>query len=290
VLDFGIAKVVSGDTDESVLTKTGLVMGTPHYMSPEQVESKRIDDRSDLYALGSIAYECLAGSPPFTGDTPLSIMLKQKNDAPPRFEPEVSMRIPAGLENLVFRLLEKEPDHRPQKAEAALKVIEDLENHKQPQEIAPSTGVPSEAAKQSFSRDSSEFDTRAMKKSLSKGNRLYFLLPAVIAVLAIFAYFLFRSAPSPEKEKDAFDAQIKEIAVPAKIETTKEIFDAAGKEPAEVRVVDIPVEEIEKETVKKETQIPKKEVEKPAKIKPPAIKQQKKEETKQPKKDEVDLW
>lgn len=77
--DLGIAAVQT----ESSLTQTGTVVGTPHYMSPEQARGQQIDGRSDLYSLGMILYEMLAGSVPFSGDSPLSILHQQVNEPPP---------------------------------------------------------------------------------------------------------------------------------------------------------------------------------------------------------------
>src|SRR5262249_34269093 len=72
--DFGIARMVEGT---SALTQAGLLIGTPQYMSPEQVEDRAIDHRSDIYALGIVAYEALVGTVPFFADTPLAVLMKQ---------------------------------------------------------------------------------------------------------------------------------------------------------------------------------------------------------------------
>src|SRR3954470_21030411 len=83
VTDFGIARAASDDTDGSRLTATGAVIGTPAYMSPEQCAGDReIDGRSDLYSLGTVAYQMLTGEPPFiSGNTP-AIMMKQVTETP----------------------------------------------------------------------------------------------------------------------------------------------------------------------------------------------------------------
>ena len=110
VLDFGVAKVVAGVSH----TLSGSVCGTPAYMSPEQAAGEKLDTRSDLYSLGVIAYECLAGRPPFEGETAISLMVKHANEPPPRFsELDPPVRVHPGLDSLVFSLLEKDRRLRP---------------------------------------------------------------------------------------------------------------------------------------------------------------------------------
>ena len=87
VCDFGIAKISDPATFKTqnqgrALTKTGTLMGTPEYMSPEQARGESLDARSDLYSMGIVLYQMLAGKLPFTGDTILTVVLKQVTDAP----------------------------------------------------------------------------------------------------------------------------------------------------------------------------------------------------------------
>ena len=106
--DFGIAR---GDTSVT-LTQTGMVMGTAQYISPEQASGRPASGASDLYALGVVAYECLAGTPPFTGDSPVALALAHTRDDPP----ELPEHVPAEIDNLVFSLLQKDPEDRPSSA------------------------------------------------------------------------------------------------------------------------------------------------------------------------------
>ncbi|MCY0934214.1 protein kinase domain-containing protein [Streptomyces sp. H34-S4] len=116
VMDFGIARALHGA--QSTMTQTGMVMGTPQYLSPEQALGKAVDHRSDLYATGCLLYELLALRPPFTGETPLSVVYQHVQDAPipPSQLPEGG-QIPQELDGLVMRSLAKDPDDRFQSAE-----------------------------------------------------------------------------------------------------------------------------------------------------------------------------
>ncbi|MFF1922244.1 protein kinase [Streptomyces sp. NPDC058221] len=114
VMDFGIARALHGA--QSTMTQTGMVMGTPQYLSPEQALGKAVDHRSDLYATGCLLYELLALRPPFTGETPLSVVYQHVQDIPVP-PSEVSDVVPAELDGLVMRSLAKDPDDRFQSAE-----------------------------------------------------------------------------------------------------------------------------------------------------------------------------
>ncbi|MCF3129142.1 protein kinase domain-containing protein [Streptomyces olivochromogenes] len=114
VMDFGIARALHGAS--TTMTQTGMVMGTPQYLSPEQALGKAVDHRSDLYAVGCLVYELLALRPPFTGETPLSVVYQHVQDIPTP-PSEVSDAVPPELDGLVMRSLAKEPDDRFQTAE-----------------------------------------------------------------------------------------------------------------------------------------------------------------------------
>ncbi|MBB5103851.1 serine/threonine protein kinase [Streptomyces spectabilis] len=114
VMDFGIARALHGAS--TTMTQTGMVMGTPQYLSPEQALGKAVDHRSDLYATGCLLYELLALRPPFTGETPLSVVYQHVQDTPVP-PSEVSDAAPPELDGLVMRSLAKDPDDRFQTAE-----------------------------------------------------------------------------------------------------------------------------------------------------------------------------
>ena len=112
IMDFGIARSLSSKS----ITGAGVMIGTPEYMSPEQVEGKEVDQRSDIYSLGVVLYEMVTGRRPFEGETPLSIAHKQKYEAPedPR---KLNAQIPDGLSRVILRCLEKDKEKRYQNAE-----------------------------------------------------------------------------------------------------------------------------------------------------------------------------
>ncbi|HRQ24479.1 MAG TPA: protein kinase, partial [Anaerolineales bacterium] len=109
--DFGIAKLVESDADTSDLTGTGMGIGTPEYMAPEQASGKSIDHRADIYALGIVLYQMVTGRLPFKGDTPLAIMLlknTQKVPNPRQYSPD----LPRAAENILIKALARNPEER----------------------------------------------------------------------------------------------------------------------------------------------------------------------------------
>lgn len=112
VTDFGIARAVN--TEES-LTQTGAVMGTATYFSPEQAEGMGVDARSDIYSLGVVLYEMVAGRPPFLGDTPVAIASKHVRDNPPPLR-DLNPTVPPALEAIIAKAMAKSPDLRYQSA------------------------------------------------------------------------------------------------------------------------------------------------------------------------------
>ncbi len=113
VTDFGI---VSLQNEESDITKTGAVLGTASYISPEQAQGKPVSFESDLYSLGTVLYELIAGKPPFTGDSPIATATKHLTDKPEKLS-NFRKDIPKPLENAILKLLEKRPSDRFKSAE-----------------------------------------------------------------------------------------------------------------------------------------------------------------------------
>lgn len=113
VIDFGIAKVMADDPEEALnLTATGDVFGSPLYMSPEQCRAKPLDARSDIYSLGCVIYATITGESPFKGMDPMECMFKQVNDTPKPLSEVCNCTLPHGLEEVVARSIEKDPEKR----------------------------------------------------------------------------------------------------------------------------------------------------------------------------------
>ena len=108
ITDFGIATAVAA-AQASHLTETGMVMGTAMYVSPEQATGAQVTEASDIYSLGVVAYECLAGHPPFTASEPLAIAFAHKHEPVPDLPPDV----PEPVSDLVYHMLAKTPQERP---------------------------------------------------------------------------------------------------------------------------------------------------------------------------------
>ncbi|MFQ5793057.1 MAG: serine/threonine-protein kinase, partial [Acidobacteriota bacterium] len=120
LLDFGIAKTF--ETEGPALTSTGMVLGTPQYMAPEQAKGASVDGRSDLYALGIILYEMLVGRVPFNDQSVPAVLVKQMSE-PPRPPSQLRPELPPALESIVLQCLEKEPDARFGSAEELLRAL-----------------------------------------------------------------------------------------------------------------------------------------------------------------------
>ena len=116
VLDFGLAKLFEGNVEAQV-TSSGTIVGTPYYMSPEQIQGLELDGRSDVYAVGAIMYECVVGEPPFDAPNPVGVLSRHLSEEPLRPSARSPLSVPAEADEIILRCLEKDPDHRYQTAE-----------------------------------------------------------------------------------------------------------------------------------------------------------------------------
>ena len=119
ITDFGVARAM----DDASMTQTGLIAGTPQYMSPEQARGELVDHRSDLFSLGALLYTVCTGRPPFRAEAPFGI-LRKITDTQPRSILEINPEIPAWLVAIIDRLLEKEPSKRFEDAKEVSEIFE----------------------------------------------------------------------------------------------------------------------------------------------------------------------
>ena len=144
VADFGIARAMNS-TAESNLTQAGSVMGTASYFSPEQAQGAQPDPRSDLYSVGIVMYEMVAGKPPFTGENPVAIAYKQVHDQPTPLN-KIVQGIPRPLEAIIAKLLAKDPKLRYPSAHALRDDLRRFRNGEQVQALVAAAARPSSAA------------------------------------------------------------------------------------------------------------------------------------------------
>jgi len=179
IMDFGIARSLKAKG----ITETGMMIGTPEYMSPEQVEGKEVDQRSDIYSLGVILYEMVAGRVPFKGDTPFSIAMKHKTELPqdPR---DFNTQISEDLCHIILKCLEKDKVKRYQRTEEFLSELENIEK-----------GIPpSERAR----------PKRKPKPGISRKHFQYFMVPGILFIVAIIiaaGYLFFGRIMKTEKHE-----------------------------------------------------------------------------------------
>lgn len=137
LLDFGIAKAIDEGQDSRKLASTGTLVGSPAYMSPEQCRGRAPSAASDVYSLGCVIYECLTGETPFTGEVMSAVLLKHLNEAPRRPSKHVASLQP--FDEIILKMLSKEPKQRPKLAEVLLALDPDTDRirlHRKKQKLA----------------------------------------------------------------------------------------------------------------------------------------------------------
>jgi serine/threonine-protein kinase len=182
VADFGIARVIAG---AETIAQTAAVLGTAAYLSPEQAQGQPVDQRSDLYSLGCVLYEMVAGRPPFTGDSPVAVASKQvlEQPVPPsKLNPDVS----AQLDAVIMRTLAKNPANRYGSAE---EFRQDLERARRGESVEATPLLPESAATQVLSRPGGR-DTMVLPLQEPDQNRTWVWL-VVLVVLAALGIVLF---------------------------------------------------------------------------------------------------
>lgn len=118
ILDFGLAKFITGEYERDQLTRTGFVVGSPEYMAPEQASGSQVTAAVDIYSMGVVLFECLTGKLPFDAESTAEVLRKHILEGPPRLiGPAGTEHIPQALEDIVLRCLAKNPEDRPPTAD-----------------------------------------------------------------------------------------------------------------------------------------------------------------------------
>lgn len=113
LLDFGLAKILKSPESAQKLTQTGVIVGSINYMSPEQCKGKAVDERSDIYAVGCVLYECLSSHPPFESSNPLELLQKHINEFPEKLiRDDNSKNLPVEIELIIWKAIQKDPAKR----------------------------------------------------------------------------------------------------------------------------------------------------------------------------------
>jgi serine/threonine-protein kinase len=123
LLDFGIAKLMGAEPGMSAKTRSGIAVGTPYFMSPEQARGKELDHRTDLYSFGVLVYLALTGTYPFDGDDHISILMQHVTADPAAPSTRVG-GLPAGVDEIVLQLMQKDPAARPENLRSAVAALE----------------------------------------------------------------------------------------------------------------------------------------------------------------------
>ncbi|MCR4430115.1 MAG: Stk1 family PASTA domain-containing Ser/Thr kinase [Tepidanaerobacteraceae bacterium] len=218
VADFGIARAAADTT----ITNSGSVFGSVHYFSPEQARSEMVDERSDIYSLGVVLYEALAGRLPFEGQTPVAIALKQIQDDPLPLSDVVS-GFPEELDSIIRRCMAKLPDDRFQSAAELKKELIEVSRKPDiigftPQDME-HTLVLDDAQKRQFVKASSKMNSTSRK---TKKPTIIKSIAVILMSLVLFGAFSYLGAAWARKYFD-----VPEVAVPDVIGSTEE--EAAAK-------------------------------------------------------------
>jgi serine/threonine protein kinase/tetratricopeptide (TPR) repeat protein len=190
IMDFGIARSLEGKG----ITDTGMMIGTPEYMSPEQVEGKQTDQRSDIYSLGVIFYELMTGRVPFEGDTPIAIGIKHKDEhpTPPK---QIVQQIPEELDRTILKCLEKDRNDRYQSAEELLYELDRIAEGVPPTERIVPERKP----------------TTAKEKTMASAFKKVFI-PALVVIALVILILAIWKLP-PQKGTDTLSMDKPSIAV-----------------------------------------------------------------------------
>ena len=194
LLDFGIARVLESTTQ---LTRSGMAMGTPRYMSPEQLNARRADGRSDIYSLGVVLYEMLSGAPPFKGSQTMTVIMKHVTEPVPRLADDL-----AAFQPLLDRMLAKEKNKRPAAEKEWQELIKPLfRPFRLPKAEKPELGDLAKASDRDKTRQggggpAAKPLSRPKPRKRKRPLRRFLLNLALVLALAAWIFFNYERIPS----------------------------------------------------------------------------------------------
>ena len=250
IVDFGIAKMSDIETEGEPgrkLTKTGMIFGTPEYMSPEQAAGKELDHRVDIYAIGAILFECLTGRVPFVGDSFMGILTQHMFEEPPPLrEVNPKVEVSAELEMVVYKALAKDPADRYQTMAELGEALEEalegrvskatLMGHGEPVKAKPR---PPRSIGPALPTD--EFPTA---EGGSKTGLIALMAVLLVAVGAGGVYFFLKGDPEPRSELIAQASTTDPpdpVAAPPEPEPQPEVAPEPEVEPQPEAPTSVPV-------------------------------------------------
>ncbi len=190
VSDFGLAKSLESATN--MMTRTGQILGTPRYMSPEQVEAREVDHRSDLYSLGLIVYEMLTAELPFRGDSAMQLMYQRVTE-PPKDPRLARPDLPSYMAEVILKCLEKDPARRYQ---SACEIVDDLDAQQ-----ARTTGSPARVGAQTISI---QIPKPTRRTGLLAAAILVLMVGAAVSLPPVRHWFARTPASSPANTQPAY--------------------------------------------------------------------------------------
>jgi eukaryotic-like serine/threonine-protein kinase len=201
VCDFGLAKLLEAPELNDV-TSQGTVLGTPHYMAPEQIRGEEVDHRSDIYSLGALMYRLLTGEPPFTGNSPIAVLTQHLSESPiPPSKRCEHLEIPQMADRIILKALSKDPVERFQSVKELKDVLQDFMGELDAQTSSMrgrsggpdsylfgiNSGVPaqSDGAPPPFSKAATRDEVDAYERKLKRLRLVSFVVPAAIALAVV---------------------------------------------------------------------------------------------------------
>ncbi len=237
VADFGIARAASSAT----LTRTGVVLGSVHYMSPEQAIGACIDSRSDLYSLGIVLYEMLTGELPYDGENPISVAMKHLEGRPPSPR-EIDPSIPEGIDAVTVRLLAKDPEERYPDGASLLEDLERIQKGSTPTAATMrlavgTTSPPAADAQPTAPREARIGGTPSPPAPRRRNKRRWRIVPLVVAATLLVGLALigtvgasFWQAPQERSEVPVVEASslvgVPDVAGQSIAEASRTLRDA----------------------------------------------------------------